>query len=381
MITIKNKIVICGGHFSPAIALIEFLKEYKQYEVFYFGRKYSFEGDKSLSLEFREIRSLAIPFYIIITGRLQRSWTVNSLSSICKFPIGLFQSIYYLLQIKPKIVISFGGYVALPVCIASWILKIPVITHEQTRILGLSNRIISRISQILCLSWQDTKYIPSNIKSIVTGNLIRQSLFDVNKINDITSFGCSSNPLIYITGGSSGSQSINKVILEIIPKIIQKFRIIHQCGSADNFADYKLLTKMRNSLGKEKRINYQIFPYIKQNQVGKILKESTLIISRSGANTLSEIMINRKPAILIPLPWAADDEQSRNADKLVRIGAAVVIKQAELTPDLLTQTIIRVFAKKEKMISSYNKISYQDTQNTQSKFKDIIDKIIKNNEF
>lgn len=333
-----NKIVICGGHFSPALAVMEKLRQKKRYSLYYIGRKQVLEGDNAQSLEYNTITKLDIPFYSIITGRLQRSFTLYTLPSLLKIPIGFLQSLYILVRIKPILVLSFGGYVALPISLAAWILKIPLITHEQTSILGLSNRIISKIAKIVCLSWERTKHIPFGVKTVLTGNPLRLDK-ETTKNSDLTAFGERDFPLIYITGGSLGARSINQVVGKIIPQLAKETRILHQCGTANNEKDFKQLLDLKNILPSISKKNYKVVKYIDPFKVGNVLKEALLVIGRAGANTVAEVANVGVPAILIPLPWAADDEQESNARILERIGLATVISQQDLTPDRLIKAI------------------------------------------
>ena len=332
------KIAICGGHLAPALALIEKLQQIKGYRLFYIGRKKALEGDNSLSLEFLTVRKLKVTFYPIYCGRLQRSFTLYTIPSVLKFPLSLISAATILLKIKPQIVISFGGYVALPVSLVAWVMGIPIITHEQTHVLGLSNRIICRLAKITCLSWPNTENLPKNVKTVVTGNPVRESIISTPD-SKRGNFNDNSLPLLYITGGSLGSRTINNVIAKIIPTLIRRFRIIHQCGSADNQADLKILSAVRESLPAEYKKNYRVSAQVDVSDVGSIYRSATLIISRSGANTISEIAFVGKPAILIPLPWSASNEQEYNARKLEEVGSAIIIRQDRLDTEKIMEAI------------------------------------------
>lgn len=338
-----QKIVICGGHFSPAIALIEELKKRQGFEIHYIGRTRAFEGDKTPAFESNILHQMSIPFHPVTTGRLERYLSLSGIISLFKLPLGFGQSIYYLWSLKPDVVMSFGGYVALPVSIAAWILGIGVITHEQTPVLGLSNRIICRFAKYLCLTWKDTAKVPASITPIITGNPIRQDIFYPEK-NGYRHPGNSALPLIYITGGSLGSQVINETVSKILPQLVNQFRLIHQCGEANENKDYDSLCQLKNSLPAKSKKNYQLVKHLDPGKVGEVMHQSTLIIGRAGANTIAEIAVSKTPSILIPLPWAADNEQEDNASILVRTGSALIIKQEELTAEKLLQNINYLFS-------------------------------------
>jgi len=344
------KIVICGGHLSPALAIIERLKRRKKYQLFYIGRKHSLEGDKSLSLEYQVINKLDVPFYPLVCGRLQRSFTIYTIPSLLKFPLSLLQSLIFLLNIKPKVVISFGGYVSLPVCLVAYFLRIPIIIHEQTNTLGLTNRIVAQLAKVICLSWKDTKNVPKGKVLVLTGNPIRQSLFQF-KENNLTNFGDRHLPLLYVTGGSLGSESINKLIGNTLSYLAKHFRIIHQCGSAFDKKDLLDLLKQKNSLPVDLQKNYTVLEKIDPDMVGSIYQKAQLIVSRSGANTVSEIAAVGVPTIFIPLPWAAYGEQERNALMLKKAGIAEVLMQNQLTSEIF----INMIHKMMKNLSLYQR--------------------------
>lgn len=333
-----EKIVICGGHLAPALAVIEQLQKEKKYEIYYLGRKNALEGDKALSLEYNVIKKLHIPFEPVISGRLQRTLTWYTLPSLFKLPAALAQSFFLLLSVRPKIVISFGGYVALPICLAAGAAQIPVITHEQTHTLGLANKIISRMAKVLCLSFAETANIPDGVKTVYTGSLLRQSIF-AKKYDKILDFGEKKLPLIYITGGNLGATSINRTVGQILSKLVSRFRILHQCGNANNEEDFRNLSNLKNSLSINHQKNYKVVTQIDPKIVGSIYRNASLVIGRAGANTVTEILAFGTPAILIPLPWAGQNEQGKNAATVKSAGLGNVILQSELTSQSLLDTI------------------------------------------
>ncbi len=373
----KNSIVICGGHLSPALALIEKILEKKKYKLFYLGRKNSIEKDNSLSLEYLTITKLKIPFYSITTGKFHRELIWRSPLSLIKIPIGIAQSIYYLVKIRPRIVISFGGYLALPICFSAWLLKIPIIVHEQTRVLGLSNRIVSRFARKICLSWEDTKNIPKGIEAVVTGLPIRESIFS-KKSNKYCFFGNRKLPLLLVIGGSMGSRSINSLMAKIIPQLVVKFRIVHQCGSINDGADFKKLLKIKYSLPKSNKKNYFLIKHINPFDIGSLFNCCDLIISRAGANTVAELAALKKKAIFIPLPWAADQEQMINAKYLVDKGYAAVLDQTNLDSDFLLKIILKTFHKNIPISDKKSRIDSVFNKRAAERLVKIIDSVIEN---
>ena len=157
----KTKIVITGGHLNPALAMIEQLEQSGRWEIYFFGRNTTTEISDDPSAESQIIPSLNIPFYAITTGRMQRKASFAGIKSLLKFPVGFLQSLYLLLKIKPHIILSFGGYLALPVCLSGSVLGISVVTHEQTTVPGIANRIVALIAKKIAVSWNIPMGLPA----------------------------------------------------------------------------------------------------------------------------------------------------------------------------------------------------------------------------
>ena len=238
---IKKRIFIIGGHLTPALALIDELEKLGDWDIFFVGRKYSIEGDKTLSIEYRLIKERNLLFLPLTTGRLQRRFTIHTLSSLLKIPYGFFQSLIYLIKYKPAIIFSFGSYLAFPICIAGFILNIPIVTHEQTTTAGLANKIIGLFAKKIFISYPSSqKFFPKK-KTIITGNLLRKEIWDSLAISSWQKpIG---HPLIYVTGGSLGAHTINLMVGEILNQLLESFYIIHQTGesyNAKDFEDYEI---------------------------------------------------------------------------------------------------------------------------------------------
>lgn len=355
----KKTILICGAHFTPALAVLEQLRNCKKYQIIYFGRKFPLEGDSLISLEYKYLRKLKIPFYSIIYSRFPRTLSWHLPVSLLKFPISLIQSLYYIFKIKPALILSFGGYVALPICLAGNFRRIPIITHEQTRKLGLANSIIARFAKVLCLGWSNTQGVPKNIKTIVTGNPIRKAI--LANIGYKPPQEISEIPLIYITGGSLGSHSINKVISKVLHKLTLHYRIIHQCGSSNGLKDYKYLCSIKKKLPIKNQNNYIILENIDPDKVAKIYQQASIMIGRSGVNTITELIAVGLPSVLIPLPWAGKKEQEDNADMLKEFKMSETVKQRELTGQKLLEEINKVMKNlswyKQNAVKAKNKIN------------------------
>jgi len=327
-----KKIVITGGHLTPALATIDELRKNPDVEIVFIGRARATEGDKTPSAESVVIPNLGIKFYPINAGRLQRKFTRYTLWSLGKIPIGFFQSLGILSKERPSVVLSFGSYVAAPVVLAAWVLGIPIITHEQTVKGGLSNRLIARFAKKIALAWEHSKEFFPAEKTIVVGNPIRKELLNLEKKRV-------ARPVIYITGGNQGAHAINEMIMDILPDLLKEFEVIHQTGGSEVYKDYEALVALSNQLPKRLRSRYKIAKWFNTAETVEVFARATVVVGRSGANTVVEALALGLPAVYIPLPISANNEQEKNAKVMEELGAAIVLSQERLTPKRLLAAI------------------------------------------
>lgn len=313
------KILITGAHFTPAVAVAEELKKTKGVQIVYVGRKSTQEGDKSLSVESKVLPTLGIKFIPIITGRLQRSFTIYTIPSFLKIPIGFLQAFFIILKEKPDVILSFGGYVALPLVIVGWLFSIPIIIHEQTLVSGLANKISFFLADKICVSFPS-----KNPKAILTGNPLRKEIIDVVKLHHHSGVN------ILITGGNQGSHVINLAVEESLDKLTKEASVIHVTGD-NKFRDFERLEKLQNE-------RYIVKKWIGEGW-GQILKQADLVVSRAGINTLSELAYLSLPALVIPIPYLYLDEQNKNAYFFQELGLARILPQFKLTPKTLYENI------------------------------------------
>lgn len=321
----KRTIALTGGHITPAIAVIEALPD--DVSVVCIGRKYAMEGSRSPSFEYRLMTKRGIRFIPITTGRLQRHMSWKTIPSLVKIPVGCIQSLWYCLRERPSLIVSFGGYVALPVAIAGWLCRIPVITHEQTRVTGLANRIIARIAKRVCVTFPETLPRLPKGKAVITGLPMREGLFTPPKKSPFV-IDREHYPMIYVTGGGTGARSLNRLLFPILPELLKKYTIVHQVGDASLVEAQKI----RSS-------RYIVASYFPLTIVSWIFAHAAFVIGRSGANTVMELAALGKVALLVPLPWSGGGEQQENAAWLAKNGGAVVLSQRELTPKVLEKKI------------------------------------------
>lgn len=325
------KILVTGAHFTPAVAVIEELKKYKDIRIVYVGRKTTLEGDNTKSQESKILPTLGVKFIPLISGRLQRTFTIYTIPSLLKIPFGFIQAVYIILKEKPDVILSFGGYVAVPVIFAGWLFSIPIIIHEQTLVTGLANKISSFFADKIALSFNIGNF---KKPTIFTGNPIRETV--LRPSNNLPSdyqkiFNTAKQkklPVLLVTGGSQGSHIINTTIEESLGKLSEIACIIHITGD-NKFNDFERLEKRQNEF-------YQVKKWIGE-EYGSILSKADLVISRAGINTLTELAFLAKPALVIPIPF--QKEQSQNAKYFEEIGLARILPQSKLSGKSLLKEI------------------------------------------
>ncbi len=316
------KVLITGTHFTPAVAVIEQLKKF-DVEIVYVGRRTTLEGDKSASVESQLLPSLGVKFFPIITGRLQRVFTIYTVPSLLKIPIGFIQAMYIILFEKPDVILSFGGYVAVPVVFVGWLCSIPIIVHEQTLVSGLANKISSWFADKIAVSFKNSAF--KGEKMILTGNPIRREI--IEKLDGVKlSHPRGGLPVVLVMGGSQGSHVINLAVEECLSKLLKISAIYHQTGDS-RYRDYERL----GTLGE----GYQVTRWLGK-EYAAVLHKADLVICRAGINTLTELAYLGKPALVIPIP---NKEQNKNAFFFERLGLARVLPQSKLSGETILKNV------------------------------------------
>ncbi|MEK9148433.1 MAG: undecaprenyldiphospho-muramoylpentapeptide beta-N-acetylglucosaminyltransferase [Candidatus Desantisbacteria bacterium] len=310
-----------GGHIYPAIAIAEVLRQ--EAEVLFITQK----GRSSDLLKKEGYK----PFILSLEKWNRKAFSSNTLKVALLNTVAIFKSFFFLRQEKPSVVVGMGGFVSFPAIFSSWLLSIPILICEQNAVFGLANRILSRFSREIALSYEETLFLPKNKKTAYIGNPVRRRIGKVSKKDSLFYFGLDPNKnIILIIGGSQGAASINKAVFEILSEL-SSFQILWMTGGAD----YPYIKQKVQS-----RDNVRIFTFLYEMEMA--YGASSLVISRAGATALAEIAKCGLPAVLIPYPTACDNHQLENAR---RYKNGVVIEEKELTAEKLLSA---VFTMKDK---------------------------------
>jgi UDP-N-acetylglucosamine--N-acetylmuramyl-(pentapeptide) pyrophosphoryl-undecaprenol N-acetylglucosamine transferase len=333
------KIVITGGHLSPAFSVIEKLKDEN---VLFIGRKHALTDDNALSLEYQLCQKYNILLEEIKTAKLNRTSLGKTILSLFNLPVGVVSAMSILKRFKPDAVLGFGGYVSLPVIFAAKILKIPVVIHEQTFEAGVANKIAGKFADKVCISWSSSeKFFPKS-KTVLTGNPLRSGFLNTKgNIDSMFSFKNKTLPTVYITGGSLGSHAINILVEKSLSSLLKLANVIHQTGDAKQYLDF-------DRLQKEESDRYVVKKFFTVDDLADIYQATDLVVARSGANTLTELMYFKKPALLIPLPIGQKNEQLKNALVYKELGFAEIINQDNLSEEIFLNVVKQMLSNLDK---------------------------------
>jgi UDP-N-acetylglucosamine--N-acetylmuramyl-(pentapeptide) pyrophosphoryl-undecaprenol N-acetylglucosamine transferase len=345
------KIILTGGHLTPALAYIEYCKKNdSNAELFFFGRTFSQSNKQQKSVEKETVTAFDVPFYSIDTPKLTLWLPWKIVVFLFEYILSILKTVQHLIKIKPDCILSFGGYLAVPIALLGYILRIPIVTHEQTVTAGRANLFIGSLAKKIAISYEQSKhYFPSR-KVVVTGNPIRSSLLTPQKEKPKWLITQSKKPILYITGGNQGSHIVNTVTKQIIRQLTRDFVVIHACGRQTTTINYEQeLQQAARKLPSTHQGRYFVRTWISTEDLGWILHNACLAISRAGANSIQELTVTQVPSLLVPLPFSYNNEQMLNAKTMAETGGAVVVAQKDFTPEMVLQTIKKMFATHKAM--------------------------------
>lgn len=331
-----KKIVLTGGgtagHVTPNLALLPSLKA-EGYEVFYIGSKDGMEKEI--------VARYNIPYTGISSGKLRRYFDKKNFSDMFKVVKGIHEAKKALKAIKPDVVFSKGGFVAVPVVIAAKSLKIPVICHESDITPGLANKIAMPFARAVCVTFPEALSHIKDNKGILTGTPIREVLYKGSREKGLEFAGIDGKkPVMLIMGGSQGSVKINTAIRNLLPELLKKYDIIHLCGKGNS----------DNSLNNTK--GYKQFEYLSK-ELPDIFAATDFVITRAGSNAICEFLALNKPMLLIPLSKKASrGDQILNANSFKKQGFASVCDEDEMTEQSLFEAINSLYTNRESYITA-----------------------------
>lgn len=329
-----------GGHTYPALTAIRTLRARlaeagTEPDLLWVGVAHGLEA-KIASQE-------SVPFRAITTGKLRRSPNLRELgrnvTDAFRIPLGVIQAVTTVIRTRPAVVFSTGGYVSVPIGIAAWVTRRPLVMHEQILTLGLANRILARLADRILLSHESSiEHLSPQARkrAVVTGNPIRPEVLSGNRDRGLNAYRLDPRlPLVYITGGAQGAVQVNNLIAEILPDLLPTCQVLHQCG------EYSLdrMRQIGDRLPEQLRHRYRVVDYV-HGEMPDVLAAADIVVARSGAGTVAELTALGKACVFIPLIPTGGDEQRRTARHLAEAGAARMLAGSDATPARLREEIL-----------------------------------------
>ncbi len=327
----KRIIFSGGGTAGPVSPLLAVAETIKNYESKITNHKFLWIGTKG-GVEKEMVEKENIEFKSIVSGKLRRYFSWQNFIDPFKISVGFFQSIFIILKFKPDLVMSAGGFVSVPVVWAAWLLRVPVLIHQQDVRPGLANKLMALFAKVITVTFEKSLEDYGK-KAVWIGNPIRQSL--IQNIEHITQNNFDFNnklPIVLIVGGGTGAGFLNKIIIESAKELSEVCNIILIAGK----------DKIPNS--KFQIPNLQVYEFLNAEDMAEVLNIADAVVSRSGLGLSTELSYLGKPTIFIPIP---DSHQEDNAQIFRDKDAAIVLDQKKLTKEDFVKSIKRLLEDKK----------------------------------
>ena len=346
-----------GGHIYPAVAIANELKSrFPEAEFLFVGAK-----DK---MEMQKVPHAGYAIKGLWISGIQRKITFDNVMFPLKLASSMWNSFKIIKSFKPDVVIGTGGFASGAVLKAASMLNIPTVIQEQNSYPGITNKLLAKRANKICVAYENLERFFPKDKMILTGNPVRQDLIEVaDKKEAITYFNLDANKkILLVLGGSLGARRINQLIEKELDFFLsQNIQIIWQCGKLylNDYSKYN------------EKENVQVVAFI--DRMDLVYAAADVVISRSGASSVSELCIVGKPTIFIPSPNVAEDHQTKNAKAISDKNGAILIKESELETQFETifSDLISNESKKSELSQNIKKLAKPNAT------KDIVEEIIK----
>ena len=330
----KNILIMAGGtggHVYPALAVADNLKE-KGFKLFWLGT--------SKGMESKVVPDHGYPLLKINVAGVRGNGFLRLLFTPFMLMIALFQALMIMVKVRPVAVLGMGGFASGPGGVAAWLMRIPLLIHEQNAIAGLTNRLLAPFAVSVMAAFPGA--FKESKKLSITGNPVRKDIVNVPMPEKRYADRDSTVLKILVLGGSLGAKRINEVVPETLHALVDDchLEVKHQCGErhlADTTAAYN-----------KYNIDVEILPFI--NNMAEVYAWADIVICRAGALTVAELAASGVGSILIPFPYAVDDHQTENAKYLSVEGAAILIQEAQLNIEKLKELLLKLCHAPEQLM-------------------------------
>ncbi len=326
-----------GGSVTPLLALAREIRKQKP------DTEFLFVGTRKGIPERQLVEANNIPFKSIFSGKLRRYFDWRNIFSPFLIKLGSIQSFFLILKFRPKAIISAGGFVAVPLVWAGWLLRVPTFIHQQDIIPGLANKLMAPLAKKITVSFSESLTSFSQKKAILTGNPARFEITRGSKKRAIERFNLEPDcPTLLVVGGGLGAEKINELITKIAPELVKFCQVIHLTGRGKKYESLKI-----ESLNNR----YHQYEFLNP-EMSDALAAADLVISRAGMGILTELVSLAKPTILIPI---SNSHQEANAQYFAGQKAVILMEQKNLNPQILLGKIRQlIFSTDERSVLSLN---------------------------
>ncbi len=330
-----------AGHVTPSLPLISRLRS-QGWDVQYAGSRAGIERDL--------IVSTGIPYHGLATGKLRRYLSWQNLLDVGRVLAGVWQGWRLCRRLQPDVVFSKGGFVSVPVVAGAWLARVPVIAHESDLTPGLATRLVAPLVDTVCTTFPETR-VPRARQQLHAGTPLRDGLLSGDRARGLAHAGLEGRrPVLMVVGGSLGSWSLNRVVRDSLPRLLERFEIIHVCGRGN------LVPELEPTPG------YAQFEFV-TDPYADLLAAADLVVSRAGANGLFELLRAHKPALLVPLGLGASrGDQVENAAWAVSRGLAHSEDERGLHPDRLCAALTELQDARETLLERLQAFSVPDSE-------------------
>ncbi len=356
-----------GGHINPAISVANYAKlREENFEALFIGTK--------RGLETKLVPNAGYNIEYIDVEGFNRKNMLKNVSIAAKLFKAVNDCKKIIRRFKPDCIVLTGGYVSGPVAMAAGALKIPALIHEQNVYPGLTVKGAEKYVKYLALSFDETvNEMKNKEKCVVTGNPIREEILKADYKASRSALDIK-RPFVLIFGGSLGADRINTTVIDILERIIADNKTELLFGTGDR--NYEKIMSAIKEKGIELNKHVRVVPYI--NDMAQCMAAADLVVARSGAITVSEIAALARPSILIPSPNVVRNHQEQNAREFERNGAAAVITEAELSPDVLYNRINDMISDKEGLRNMSEAVGKMAKTDALEKLYDLMKKMSQN---
>lgn len=334
-----------GGHIYPALAVATQLRQEYEAEILYLG------SDDGLETELAPAAGFELA--TVQAGKLRRYVSWKTVTGMVRVPVGMAQAVGVLRRFRPQVAFTTGGYVAVPAALAARLNGVPLLMHQQDVPPNLSNKMIAPLATRISVAFADSlEYFPAG-KTLHLGNPVRKAILDVRQTSPQQArkaLGFSTElPLLLVTGGSQGARHLNATVCHALPELLGYCQVLQISGKGLFEETLALSQNILAGVDGEVKRRYRLEAYM-DTDMPVALQAADLVVCRAGAATLSELAVLGKASILVPLPPAiGNSPQEANAAMFGRKKATDVLRDADLSPQILVEQVAALMSSKERL--------------------------------